>query len=195
MSVGETNDLTGSIFKPDDKASIDELLTKCRRADYILEEMLTNECSLDAINPSSLNTVRVYTLIQRNGQTKILGIMLRVGRNGNHVDNWGSGGIGYNFDVETGICVDYGRDKKNRPYIFHPDSNIQMVGFHLPKFEELKLYVTRLSQVCPQARYVGWDIAITPSGFALVEMNCPGGHDFLQAFGEPFGDVLKKELM
>ena len=70
-----------------------------------------------------------------------------------------------------------------------------MVGFHLPKFEELKLYVTRLSQVCPQARYVGWDIAITPSGFALVEMNCPGGHVFLQAFGEPFGDVLKKELM
>ena len=178
-----------------DKASIDELLTNCRQADYILEEMLSNERSIDAINPTSLNTVRVYTLKQRNGQTRILGIMLRVGRNGNHVDNWGSGGIGYNFDVETGICVDYGRDKQNRPYIFHPGSNIQMIGFHLPNFEELKLYVERLSQVCPQARFVGWDIAITPSGFALVEMNCPGGHDFLQAFGEPFGDVLKKELL
>ena len=177
-----------------DKSNMAKLISNCQNTDYIVEEMITNESSIDAINPTSLNTVRVYTVLQRNGKARILGVMLRVGRKGNHVDNWGSGGIGFNFDVETGICVGYGRDKQNRPFIFHPDSQIQMIGFHLPHYDELKHYVMRLSKVCPQARFVGWDIAITPKGFDLVEMNCPGGHDFLQAFGEPFGEVLNREL-
>ena len=110
------------------------------------------------------------------------------------MDNWGSGGVGYNFDLETGICTDYGRDKKNNPYTFHPGSGIQMIGFHLPDFEHLKQVIVKMSQKVPSARFVGWDIAVTPNGYELVEMNCPGGHDFLQAFGEPYGDILKREL-
>ena len=32
-----------------------------------------------------------------------------------------------------------------------------------------------LTQVLPEARYIGWDIAITPNGFELLEANsCPG---------------------
>ena len=120
--------------------------------------------------------------------------MLRTGRKGSHVDNWGAGGIGYDFDIETGICVGYGRDKKNRPYIFHPDSGVQMVGFKLPNYEVLKKTIIEMSQLVPAARFVGFDIAITQEGYELVEMNCPGGHDFLQAFGKPYGDILKKEL-
>ena len=147
-----------------------------------------------AINPSSINTIRAYTLVKNNGETQILGIMLRVGRKGSHVDNWGSGGVGYDFDIETGVCVGFGRDKKNNPYIFHPDSNVQMVGFQLPNFEQLKKLIVELTHKVPQARFVGWDIAITPNGYELVEMNCPGGHDFLQVFGRPCGDLLKREL-
>ena len=120
--------------------------------------------------------------------------MLRAGLKGSHVDNWGSGGIGYDFDIETGVCVGYGRDKKNHPYIYHPGSNVNMMGFQLPEYQRLKETIIQLSQVEPKARFVGWDIAITPSGYELVEMNCPGGHDFLQAFGRPYGDILRKEL-
>lgn len=171
-----------------------ELLSQKDKTPFVLEELISNSPEIAAINPSSLNTVRAYTLIKKDGQTEILAIMLRVGKAGSHVDNWGSGGVGYNFDVETGICVDYGRDKKNNPYIYHPGSNVQMVGYKLPRFDELKKLIVDMSQSVPSARFVGWDIAITPNGFDLVEMNCPGGHDFLQAFGEPFGDVLKREL-
>lgn len=171
-----------------------ELMEQIKTTPFVLEELIVNSPEISAINPSSLNTVRAYTLIKKDGKTEILAIMLRVGKAGSHVDNWGSGGVGYNFDVETGICVDYGRDKKNNPYIYHPGSNVQMVGYKLPRFDELKKLIVEMSQSVPSARFVGWDIAITPDGFDLVEMNCPGGHDFLQAFGEPFGDVLKREL-
>ena len=172
-----------------------ELFSQIQYTSFVLEELIVNSPEISAINSSSLNTVRAYTLIKKDGKTEILAIMLRVGKSGSHVDNWGSGGVGYNFDVETGICVGYGRDKKNNPYIYHPGSNVQMIGFKLPHFEELKKLIVEMSQSVPFARFVGWDIAITPDGFDLVEMNCPGGHDFLQAFGEPFGDVLKRELV
>jgi hypothetical protein len=178
-----------------DNDAIDELKRDCKKAPYVVEGVIEQIPEIAVMNPSSVNTVRAFTLLKRNGETQILAIELRVGREGSHVDNWGAGGICYNFDLETGICVDYGRDKKNNPYVYNPDSNVQMIGFRLPDFDNLKKTIVELSQLVPQARFVGWDIAITPYGYELVEMNCPGGHDILQAFGKPYYDVLKRELI
>lgn len=181
-------------IKAGDNKAIDELLNECKKDAYVIEGIIEQIPEIAIINPSSVNTVRAYTLIKDTGETEILGIMLRVGRKGSHVDNWGSGGIGYDFDIETGVCVGYGRDKMNNPYIFHPDSNVQMVGFRLPNFEHLRRTIIELSHSVPEAKFVGWDIAVTTDGYELVEMNCPGGHDFLQAFGKPFYDLMKKCL-
>lgn len=177
-----------------DTSAVEMLMQEAKNKSFVIEGVVKNDEGISQINNTSLNTIRAYTLINKDGSTQILSIMLRVGRPGSHVDNWGSGGVGYNFDLDTGICVDYGRDKLNRPYTHHPGSNFQMVGFKLPRFEELKSTIVSLSQKTPNAKFVGWDIAITPSGFELIEMNCPGGHDFLQAFGHPFYHILKKEL-
>lgn len=176
----------------DDNNLIKKLLVECKTTPYVVEECLHNCEEIAAINSSSLNTIRCYTFIDRYGKPHIMEIMLRVGLAGSHVDNWGSGGIGYCFDVETGICSQYGIDKLNHPYSLHPGSNFQMIGFKLPNFNELKEYILELVKLAPSARYVGWDIVITPNGYDLVEMNCPGGHDFLQAFGRPWGDFMKK---
>lgn len=181
-------------IKSDNMEGINDLMESAKKATYVVEGAVENDAVISAINPSSLNTIRAYTLIEKNGESQILAIMLRAGKAGSYVDNWGSGGVGYNFDLETGICVDYGRDKQNNPFVYHPGSNVQMVGFKLPKFDELKEIIISLSQKTPKAKFVGWDIAYTPNGFELIEMNCPGGHDFLQTFGTPFYDVLKREL-
>lgn len=162
---------------------------------YILEESMQNCEALSVINPSSLNTLRVYTLIDKSGKIHILAAMLRVGRKGVNVDNWGSGGIGYNFELKTGIVDQCGRDKQNRPYIYHPDTEVMMLGFQYPRWGELKNFVYSLCKVEPKAVFVGWDIALTPAGFELVEMNFPGGHDFLQAFGMPFWDIIKANIV
>lgn len=175
-----------------DAVAIEELMKARMSNPFVMEECLVNAPEIAAINESSLNTIRCYSLLDKNGNPHIMEIMLRVGLAGSHVDNWGSGGVGYCFDVETGICSQYGLDKLNRPYSFHPGSNYPIIGFQLPNFEELKTYINGLIKAAPHARYVGWDIAITPNGFDLVEMNCPGGHDFLQVFGRPWGEFIKK---
>ena len=92
-------------IKADDAAAIEELLNDCKNDAYVVEGAIEQIPEIAAINPSSINTVRAYTLLKKNGESEILGIMLRVGRKGSHVDNWGSGGVGYDFDIETGVCV------------------------------------------------------------------------------------------
>lgn len=173
------------IFKINSEKDIERLISERKNLPYIIEEIVENAEYIRAINPSSLNTVRATTFIDKNGKVNIVSIILRVGAPGACVDNWGAGGIGYNFDVETGICDRVGLDKKNRQYIFHPGSGKKMLGFELYDFPVLKNYINKLAKTLPSAKYVGWDIAITPSGYELIEMNCPAGHDMFQSFNNP----------
>lgn len=169
----------------------DRLIAESKSVPFILEEVIENAEYIKRINPSSLNTIRATTFIDGKGNLHIVSIILRVGIPGSHVDNWGSGGIGYNFDLESGVCNMPGKDKKNRSYIFHPGSNEKMVGFELNDFTCLRDYITKLAFILPSARYVGWDIAVTPSGFELIEMNCPAGHDMFQSFDNPVYQFFK----
>ena len=174
------------VIKANDESALRQLQESLASDSYMLEEIVSNHPLISRINPSSLNTVRATTYIDKEGQTHIFSIILRVGAPGSKVDNWGAGGVGYNFDVESGICNQPGKDKKNRTYLRHPGSDIKMIGFELPDFPKLKEYIIGLSKVVPKARYVGWDIALTPDGYELIEMNCPAGHDMFQSFDNPF---------
>lgn len=176
-----------------DRDSINTLLRLKSKENFVLEEVVQNYSDIKRINASSLNTIRVTTFRDKNGKVHIISIILRAGQNGCFVDNWGSGGIGYNFDLEYGICDRPGKDKKNRPYIFHPGSDVQMIGFKLPRFEEMKQLVLDLCDVVPNAKYVGWDIALTPEGFDLIEMNSPAGHDMFQSFDNPVYKMFQKQ--
>ena len=177
-------------IEEDDNTSIDELIAMKSTVSFVMEECLVNSPEIAKINPSSLNTVRATTFIDGKGNLRIISIILRVGAPGAHVDNWGSGGVGYNFDVNEGICNCPGLDKMNRSYLRHPGSNVMMVGFELPNYDKLISYVHELAKVEPKARYVGWDIAITSDGYDLVEMNCPAGHDMFQSFNNPVYRLL-----
>lgn len=173
------------IFKLRSKDDIDRLLKERMEESFIIEEVVENADYIKEINPSSLNTIRATTFVDVDGKINIISIILRVGAPGLVVDNWGSGGVGYNFDISSGICDCVGKDKDNRKYIFHPGSHKKMLGFELKNFDALKQYITRLAGVLPSAKYVGWDIAVTPTGYELIEMNCPAGHDMFQSFDNP----------
>lgn len=177
------------ISKNDDLTELKDLL---RQDDYLLEECAVNDEEIKRLNPSSLNTFRVFTHVTNLGEIILDEIILRVGKAGNVVDNWGAGGIIYYVDINSGIVTKPGVDKHMNTYLYHPCSDIQMIGYKVQGFEELKQYVLSLCKVVPDARVVGWDEAKTPDGFDFIELNCPGGHDILQAFNVPFWDVFKK---
>ncbi len=170
----------------------DSLLDILCSDNYILEQKLNNCDEFNLINESSLNTLRVYTILDRDGIPHILNMMLRVGKIGSQVDNWGAGGVGYEINLEEGLIHSYGIDKKGNKHIKHPGTDFMMLGFKIPHYFEITQMVKKLCVVDTRAKFVGWDIAVTPEGPELIEMNCPAGHDFLQAFGTPFYDKIRE---
>lgn len=128
---------------------------------------MVNCSEISRINPSSLNTFRIYTLVDRNGIPRIIAIMLRAGAAGEAVDNWGSGGVGYSFDVDSGVCVGYGYDKKHNRYIFHPGSEFIMAGFSIPRYKEFTEFVLALAKWSQRRDMWGGILPLRPMVLSL----------------------------
>lgn len=180
-----------SVLKTNDKATLRKIIEDKASNPVILEELLTNCDEMQVINPSSLNTLRVFTIVPKGKEPMVISVSLRCGRGDTIVDNWGAGGIGYPVDIQSGIIYSYGRDKKGNPYIFHPESNTLMVGIKIPFYKEAIDYAVQCTRHNRDVWYAGVDIALTPEGPELVELNFPGGHDFLQTLDQ----VGKNDLM
>ena len=136
---------------------------------FILEELIVQHEKLAVLHPKSLNTLRVNTF-RFGDRIEVIYPFLRIGRGDSVVDNAGAGGVMGLVDVETGKIIAAADEFGNR-YEKHPDSDINLIGFEIPCWEEVIQFVTRVAQVLPGVRYVGWDVAITNKGCVLVEGN------------------------
>lgn len=163
---------------------MDELMNDLNQGHiFLIEQIVENIGSLKSLNPSSLNTVRVNTFVDKHGNLSFLNFALRVGGNGAVVDNFSAGGVVYPIDKNTGCIVGYGLDKNNKRYSHHPSTGVQMLGFQIPGFNELKSFVSDAASLNPMARFVGWDVAITENGFELIEGNFASDETILQLDG------------
>lgn len=171
------------IYKLDitNQDEVSEFIEQVKHGDYLIEELVENCAELKLFNENSLNTIRVYTIVKKDGSIEIVNMDLRCGCNNNVVDNWGVGGVGYNINLKYGIIDGAGVDKKGNRYIYHPGTNIQAIGYNIPYFDKIQDFCKRIIEKDKRVVYAGLDIAITPNGLELIEVNFPGGHDFLQA--------------
>lgn len=142
----------------------------------LCEEVLRQNPELDAIWSGSINTVRVVTIL-KDGQAHVIAAYLRVGNGPRPVDNFNNGGMVAPVDKHTGVVRRRARDKAGNLYDCHPVTGVRFEGTQLPMWEEILDFVGRVALVVPSIRYVGWDVAVTPDGPALVEGNQYPGHD------------------
>lgn len=174
-----------------EEQSVAEIIEECKKHPVLLEEVCENCEELNRINSSSLNTLRVYTVVTKDGTIEIPSVSLRCGCGKTVVDNWGSGGVGYPVDLESGIVYAPGVDKKGNKYIYHPGTDVVMPGFIIPRFKEACEMAKNVIRKDMKVVYAGHDIAILPDRLELIEVNFPGGHDFLQTLDQ----VGKNNLM
>lgn len=139
----------------------------------ILEELIVQSKEMECLHSQSVNTVRCPTVYTRDGGI-VFHPVLRMGRGGSFVDNAAAGGIIANIDSETGIVISDGVDESGNHYQIHPDSKIKIKGFQIPKWRELLCFANKIASVMPEVRYVGWDMALTESGWVMIEGNCHG---------------------
>lgn len=139
---------------------------------FVMEQVLENSPEMAEFHKDSLNTVRVVS-VRMDDRTEIAYSFARFGTGGRNVDNFASNGIMGVVDVETGIIY-AAINKKGERYIVHPDSKKAIVGFKLPEWEKLVELVKEVAEVVPTNRYAGWDMAHTPNGWSIVEVNARG---------------------
>ena len=159
-----------------DKDKVDLLIGSLNNGkEYVIEEIVENIESLKLLNPTSLNTLRVITMVDRLGHTHIIKSLLRIGATNSCVDNTSIGGLICSINEKFGIIDSVGKSLAGPSYFLHPISQKQLLGLVIPYWEKLENYVEEITKVEPKARYVGWDIAITNDGFELIEGNLSPG--------------------
>ncbi len=146
----------------------------------VIEPIIVNEETIRKIHPQSLNTLRIPTYTDNDGNISIIGAYLRIGRGDSFVDNFAAGGIVTEIDVESGISATLGIDKHAEEHILHPDTKEQIVGIQMPYWDEVKELVLSGAKRFPELHYLSWDVAITPTGPVIIECNFGGDTDIQQ---------------
>ena len=155
-----------------DPESLRSLFESLSSAPHIIEEEIDQIDTLAKLFPGSVNTLRVVTMIDREGIVHIPFANIRIGRGNNRVDNFSSGGISAAIDIENGIVMSKGYDKFGNTYTLHPDTGVPIAGLVIPCWETVKRTVLEAAASVPQLRYVGWDVVVRKDGsISFIEGN------------------------
>lgn len=177
-----------SLEKTEPLTVFDQLLEEYTRG-FVVEELIIQCKELAAFHPESVNTVRITT-IKFDDRIEVIHPFIRTGRGDAVVDNGGSGGIICSLDPETGVIIG-AADETGEDYIVHPDSGLQLIGYEVPKWNEAVNLVKELVNVLPDQRYMGWDLALTDSGWVMQEANDRGA---FVGFQLPIHKGFKSEI-
>ena len=112
------------------------------------------------INPGSVNTVRVYTVLS-DGEANAVYACIRMGNSDRPVDNINAGGMYSPIDMETGKIAGLACDKQFRVYEAHPRTGTVLTGYQIPMWDEVIAMCCEAAHVVPQMGYLGWDVATT----------------------------------
>jgi len=152
----------------DQRLPIDALTIEARS---IIQQYVPQHEALNRIAPHSINTIRIQTLLTRDNDILIVGAMIRFGIDETVVDNLSSGGIGIGIDTESGTLMEQAHDFASRTYTRHPTSDVELLGYEVPCWPEVVKLATRIQSCFPYYRFLGHDIAITPDGPVIIEIN------------------------
>ncbi|KGJ96946.1 hypothetical protein GAB14E_1414 [Colwellia psychrerythraea] len=158
---------------------------------FVIESYIKQHDILANLNESSVNTLRVW-VIQQDEKVKVVGALLRLGREGQLVDNSNQGGIICLLNLTTGK-IKQGMTTGIIPCEFdrHPDSGAQLSGVQLPFWRESMNLAKSCLRVFPNTNFVGLDIAISVSGPIIVELNQEPDKVGARSFDQPHADLLR----
>jgi hypothetical protein len=141
----------------------------------LIEEYIIQHPDFMKLSPTAVNTIRIFTQLDANGEVEILGCRLRISVN-SKVDNMAAGNIAAPVDEITGTVTGPGvySDITKPDEAVHPITGVSIIGFRIPFWKETISMAKAAAKLHPQNRSIGWDIAMTDYGPDLIE----GNHDW-----------------
>ena len=183
--------LENGVSKPDGK-TISELFDDYK-ADFLVQKEIKQHLGMSALNPSSINTIRVVSY--RTGmEVKVVYTVIRIGREGMTVDNESAGGISA-IIKPNGTIGKYAYGAPGVDMVEYTDSGICLEGYKVPSFEKAIELVKESHMQLPYFNLIGWDIAIEEDGKPImIELNL--NPDLSQsANGPAFGEYTECILL
>lgn len=163
----------GKILVDNKETIIDDLINTILSADYLIQECIYQHPRLAELCPSTINSIRLQTVMDKNGVVHPFGAGLRMGRFGSSVDNWAKGGVFVGINMDNGQLMDRGiiKPQFGTSTKEHPDTHVVFNGFEIPYYKEAEALAVKLHGYLYRCHSVGWDIAITPNGPCFIEGN------------------------
>ena len=169
----------------DDDTELRRTFDALVKEDVIVEELIIQHPDM-VFGNKSVNTIRVLTACRPDGTARIMKAFLRVGVGDSLVDNTATGGYYYEVDLENGIVSSEGISKDGTRVFIHPQTDIVMLGFKVPLWDEVVKMCTSAAQRLPRMALVGWDVAISQDHVQLIEGNNSAdyiGYEFVGSNG------------
>ena len=151
---------------------VDEVITYFGGG-YLFQPCMEPPAELAGFTDGALGTVRVLTALFDDGPA-LLGACLKLPVGGNHADNyWREGNLLCQLDSETGEITAATRGVGVDLVEIAADSpeSPGLVGTRLSRWSELIDTTLEAQRVMKGLPLLGWDIAPTPYGPVIVEMN------------------------
>jgi hypothetical protein len=138
---------------------------------FLIEERLLPHPSLAEFVGPTLCSVRVQTIIGRNGHPEIIAAVFKLQPGTAGVDQLVHGAVGCWVDLDSGR-LGRGRTRSHRgDTSVIPGTDRPFAGFELPHWTATKDLALRAAAAFPWARAIGWDIGVTDRGPVLIEGN------------------------
>jgi len=149
-------------------AEIEKLLISYDK-NFSIQSFVKQHERMNLLNPSSLNTIRVVSLLIDN-EVKVLICISRIGSTGGDVDNISKGGVACRIQPNGQLS------KKGYLYstqsVLKTGSGTKLEGFEIPGFSKVNEMIQSLHKQIPYFKMISWDIAIDDKrDLVLVEYN------------------------
>ena len=165
---------------------------------YIIQERLSQHPEMARLNPTSLNTLRVFTYRSLDKTVHFVedSSIVRFGSAGTFIDNALAGGGFCAVDKNGNVDDVIFQDRTSRRQSLRDSKGI--VNFKIPGFEKVKTFVRQLHDRLPYFDWIGWDIAINADGDpTFIEFNISFGCEAPQTthgdiFGPYFDEIIQR---
>lgn len=161
------------IFIDGRKVSIDDFKKIIGSDNWVIQECIKNQHhEIKKIHPQSINTVRIIT-VNTGSSVEVLNAVFRMGRNGRYADNYSSGGINVDINLERGTLKKWAlsNPKLAERYDRHPNTGVVFEDFEIPFWKEVVESVKNAHSLFYGIHSIGWDVCITDYGPLFIEGN------------------------
>lgn len=161
---------------------LDKMYDDLKKENVLVEQIIEQHPRM-VFGNTSVNTIRVHTILDSKGKAHAIKAILRAGVGESVVDNYCQGGSIYEVDMGTGVVCTFGQSKADSKSYIHPGTNIMMLGYKIPNWDKVIHTCEQAAELLPPIRIIGWDVAITRDGVELIEGNHNPDYELLEFLG------------